>query len=344
MSLEYYIDLARIVDLTMMILMIILFVKNWERDQNVKIGILYLVCLLFYLLVSWKLVYESPLFYIVIIGDLSIPILFWYLSKSIFDDNFKLGKTHVLLYLSIVVVNYYLFYLNYWVEQNSNIWIAYLIRHFSQMTSLAFVILAIVEAFRNRSVDLLESRIKLRAAFILIAGSLNVLTLVITISGNWDANKDFFNLFQIIAIGIILILVFFYLVEFKPGFFFEKPKEIVEVQKPDPKISEAINHLINVEKIYLEEGLTIKKLADQMNEQEYKVRRYINKFLKFKNFNDFLNSYRIQNACEILLDESKANLSVLEIAYSLGYNSLGPFNKAFKNHTGTTPTSFRKKD
>ena len=344
MPLEYIIDLARIINLTMMVLVIILFIKNWKRDQNVKIGISYLVSLIFYLLVSWKIIYESTLYYIVIIGDLSVPILFWYFSKSIFDDNFKLGKIHVALYVVIVVVNYSLFYLNHQVEPNTNIWIAYMITHFSQMTSLAFVILGIVEAFRNRSIDLLESRIKLRSMFILTAGSLNVITLIITISGNWEAHKEYFNFFQIIAIGVILILVFLFLVEFKPGFFFEKAKPKEVHKKPDPKVSAALTELIKTDKVYLNEGLTIRKLSELLGEQEYKVRRYINQNLNFRNFNDFLNSYRVQDACEILLDDKKSDLTVLEIAYSLGYSSLGPFNKAFKNHTGMTPTAYRKQE
>ena len=94
--------------------------------------------------------------------------------------------------------------------------------------------------------------------------------------------------------------------------------------------------------MYRKEGLTIKELADIMGEQEYKVRRLINGELGFRNFNDFLNKYRVNEACEILNDASNNRKTILEIAYSLGYQSIGPFNKAFKELTETTPTAYRK--
>jgi AraC-like DNA-binding protein len=64
--------------------------------------------------------------------------------------------------------------------------------------------------------------------------------------------------------------------------------------------------------------------------------------LGFKNFNDFLNKYRVNEACGILTDPSQNEKTILEIAYSLGYQSIGPFNKAFKDLKDTTPTAFRK--
>lgn len=88
--------------------------------------------------------------------------------------------------------------------------------------------------------------------------------------------------------------------------------------------------------------MTIRELAELMNEQEYRLRRMINGQLGFRNFNDFLNQYRINDACEILSDAAQARKTILEIAYDLGYQSIGPFNKAFKDLKGLTPTAYRK--
>ena len=95
-------------------------------------------------------------------------------------------------------------------------------------------------------------------------------------------------------------------------------------------------------KVYRNEGLTIRALAEMLNEQEYKVRRLINGELGFRNFNDFLNNYRVNEACEILNDPTQNRKTILEIAYSLGYQSIGPFNKAFKELKENTPTAYRK--
>jgi len=100
--------------------------------------------------------------------------------------------------------------------------------------------------------------------------------------------------------------------------------------------------LLNDQKIYRKEGLTIRRLAELMNVQEYRLRKLINGQLGFKNFNDFLNQYRIDEASSILADPTQSEKTVQEISYQLGYQSIGPFYKAFKEMKGITPTSFRK--
>jgi AraC-like DNA-binding protein len=99
---------------------------------------------------------------------------------------------------------------------------------------------------------------------------------------------------------------------------------------------------LDEERIYKKEGLTIRAVAARMAEPEYRVRQLINAHLGFRNFNAFLHHYRIRDARESLRDAAKRHLGVAEIAYELGYQSLGPFNKAFKEITGQTPMEFRK--
>lgn len=61
-----------------------------------------------------------------------------------------------------------------------------------------------------------------------------------------------------------------------------------------------------------------------------------------QHFYDFVNTYRIENAMEILKDDTKSKVTVLEILYEVGFNSKSFFNTAFKKQTGTTPTAYRK--
>ena len=68
----------------------------------------------------------------------------------------------------------------------------------------------------------------------------------------------------------------------------------------------------------------------------------INQHLGFRNFNTYLNSYRIQEATEILADPLNASTPILNVAMEVGFNSLAPFNRAFKAATGLTPREFRK--
>jgi AraC-like DNA-binding protein len=50
----------------------------------------------------------------------------------------------------------------------------------------------------------------------------------------------------------------------------------------------------------------------------------------------------VRAARQILADPAQKQLGVAEIAYRLGYASLGPFNRAFKEIVGQTPTEYRK--
>ena len=96
------------------------------------------------------------------------------------------------------------------------------------------------------------------------------------------------------------------------------------------------------EALYRREGLTIGALARILGTQEYLLRRVINRHLGYRNFNDFLHSYRIREACTRLRSQAEAGRPVLSIALDLGYNSIGPFNRAFKARLGMTPTEFRR--
>lgn len=93
---------------------------------------------------------------------------------------------------------------------------------------------------------------------------------------------------------------------------------------------------------YREPGLTIPALADQLDTPEHRLRALINQRLGHRNFSAFLNRHRIAEAKRMLADKDAVDLPVLTIAMDLGYNSLTPFNRAFRSETGTTPSEFRR--
>ena len=68
----------------------------------------------------------------------------------------------------------------------------------------------------------------------------------------------------------------------------------------------------------------------------------INQQLGYRNFNVFLNNYRIEEAKAALADPTQAEVPVTTIAMDAGFQSLGPFNRAFKATTGVTPTEYRR--
>ena len=81
------------------------------------------------------------------------------------------------------------------------------------------------------------------------------------------------------------------------------------------------------DKLYTREDLSLADLAKALKIPEYKLRTFINTELAYDNFRHFINSYRIQEAAECLNDPQNHD-KILSIAFSVGFSSLAPFNKA----------------
>lgn len=92
------------------------------------------------------------------------------------------------------------------------------------------------------------------------------------------------------------------------------------------------------ERLYRREGLTLAALAVTLGLGEAELRGLINQRLGYRNFNDFLHHYRLQEAAARVASE---DLPILTIALGCGYGSIGPFNRAFKQRMGMTPSEYR---
>ncbi|MEM7438688.1 MAG: AraC family transcriptional regulator [Pseudomonadota bacterium] len=92
------------------------------------------------------------------------------------------------------------------------------------------------------------------------------------------------------------------------------------------------------------EGLTVGQMAITLGMADHHLRRVINQDLGYRNFSTFLNSYRIAHARQRLTDPAGQKTTVLEIAYDSGFSSLSPFNKAFRDAEGCSPSAFRARN
>jgi AraC-like DNA-binding protein len=101
-----------------------------------------------------------------------------------------------------------------------------------------------------------------------------------------------------------------------------------------------LKHYMVAEKPFLNPSLTIQDVSAAIEIPVRDLSLLINHKLE-QHFYDFVNTYRIENAMDILKDNSKSKVTVLEILYEVGFNSKSSFNTAFKKHTGNTPTAYR---
>lgn len=120
----------------------------------------------------------------------------------------------------------------------------------------------------------------------------------------------------------------------------EKQNDQIKEDKYGKDLSKLIDYMVK-EKPFLNASLTIQDISNDIEIPVRELSLLINHKLN-QHFYDFVNSYRIENAMDILKDSTKNKVTILEILYAVGFNSKSSFNTAFKKHTNTTPTSYRK--
>lgn len=92
-------------------------------------------------------------------------------------------------------------------------------------------------------------------------------------------------------------------------------------------------------KPYLDPDLSLSALSDQLAMTPREVSEIMNQSLGM-HFFDFVNSYRVKAAKQLLMEDT--GRSVIDTLHAVGFNSKSSFNTAFKKHTGLTPSAFRR--
>ena len=108
-----------------------------------------------------------------------------------------------------------------------------------------------------------------------------------------------------------------------------------------PVLAAALDRLIQEDRLYRDERLSVSSLALKLKLPEHRLRRLINQQLGHRNFNAFVNRWRLAEAKAALADPAQLATPISTIALDAGFGSLGPFNRAFKADTGLTPTEYR---
>lgn len=115
--------------------------------------------------------------------------------------------------------------------------------------------------------------------------------------------------------------------------------EPLEEQQFDPALRERLANLMEEEQPYLNPGLSLSELAQIAETNSHDLSRVINQGFG-KNFNDFVNTYRVEAFKSKVLEPSYRNHTLLAVAFLVGFNSKTAFNRAFKKITGQTPGEY----
>ncbi|MGK2862789.1 MAG: helix-turn-helix domain-containing protein, partial [Chitinophagaceae bacterium] len=103
-----------------------------------------------------------------------------------------------------------------------------------------------------------------------------------------------------------------------------------------------LEKLMEMSMPYKDVKLSLPNLAKQLKVSPNLLSQTINQRTKM-NFPDFINSYRIRFARELLNSPAYSTHKISAIAFETGFNTLSAFNTAFRKFTLMTPSGFRKK-
>jgi AraC-like DNA-binding protein len=279
-------------------------------------------------------------------------VVFWLWARAAFDDDFVLRFWHGVLWAAVVVAQ--------WLDTSGitrSATIEVAIERTLPFASLGLALLAVAQTLVTWPADLVQGRRRLRLVVLIGASAQIVLNSYLSFLQQPSyPTFSMTSVANVLAVFVLVGLSAWNLLEAgtREGSIllpatnvrFGAPAKASDDQsKPatiEPALLRRLEQLMTVERIYRRERLTIGLLSAELGVPDYRLRQLINEGLGYRNFNAFLNHYRIGEAKAALVDPEQVAVPVLTIAMDTGFQSIGPFNRAFKAATNLTPTEFRR--
>ncbi|EZH74643.1 hypothetical protein ATO12_12820 [Aquimarina atlantica] len=286
------------------------------------------------------------------------PLLYIYITRF-YSKNFKIRWYHFApAILSFIINGYYLIasegFQN--LKEHEDDFLFYLFWSIRSpwLVALSLIIYIIIikdfitfhKSDKNSQYEVIRKKwstflINLFLVFIIAYMSYYVLVKFSFFNIHWDYAISFSMSIAIYGIG--------YMVYKEPSIFNgellsnlflkeENHQELTESTKDE--FYDMLLSYIKTNKPYLNNDLRLVQLADNIGFSSHILSKLINEKSK-KNFNQFINEYRLEEAKKLLLENSEA--SIKTIYFDVGFNNKATFNTAFKNKFNCTPSEYKRK-
>jgi AraC-like DNA-binding protein len=331
--------------IALFLVLCILFVREARQSVTARLGALLTVggaCYVALILIDATYGFPNPWRLPVHFMSLATPALFWPFAASWFDDEFEWRWYHGALVVATivagVVANFMQFVMGSPLAAIGLGWRA---------LSLLSIALGLRATLKGWSSDLVESRRRVRIALVGVVAASIV----------WIVFSEFFwvgwpppmawrvgNASVMFALAAIVALATLGWRDI--ALLAAPPKPVDLPDRPEADDSGLLARLeadMRHDRLYRQEGLTITAVAARLGVPEYRLRRAINQGLGARNFNAYLNGFRLDETREALADPAQRDVPILTIALDAGFGSLAPFNRAFREAEGCTPTEYRAK-
>ena len=332
----------------------ILFGSRNKRNYPIAFFVLSFSAILFCYVLYWTK-YNSVMPYfnsLQFIGYYAVgPLLYMYILR-LYNKRMKypiahFGLTFIWIVLTLIIGSQYVF--NYRLQLATVFPI--LSNYLLIMTHLVlylFLLLLLIKRNKNTTNEFQKIRYKwvkvlvvLYTLFVFSYISYYVLVNFSFFNNKWDYMISISMTIAIYTIGYFVYKA----PQIFDGEFFSNvflPIENKAESFEDNLINEFYNNLINyieLKKPFKDNELRLANLADQVGYSTHLLSKVINK-KSGKNFNSFINDYRLLEAEKLLVSENDHNIKT--IYFDVGFNNKVTFYKAFKKKHNCTPTEYIK--
>lgn len=273
---------------------------------------------------------------------------FWIFVMALFSDTRRASPWM----LAPVAVFALLPFCNFLLSGTAKPWI-WTLASFGQIALMLHAVYVIVRGWTG---DLVETRRKVRGPFFVTVAAYTLVTRAFETAMNFDMAPQWYSIANAIGLAAICIAGAFVFTDTRQDVFGAPDASPEPVPlRPAANGPEAVDRatradldrleaLMKTGEVWREEGLAIAGLAARVGVSETALRRLINDCLGYRNFPTYVNAHRIAAAKARLSDPHEARTPVSAIAFDLGFASLAPFNRAFREETGLAPSEWRRRE
>ncbi|MBV1910029.1 MAG: helix-turn-helix transcriptional regulator [Kangiellaceae bacterium] len=260
----------------------------------------------------------------------------WLLALSLFEKDFRLRFWHVIvgiIYSTPIFMERLV--LSGFIDSLPSWW-AILVNGLH----ILLVIHMLITTLMGRTDDLVEKRRKSRIYLVLMVAFSAISATIL--------GSIFFSQYQptvhVMSIWPAIVWISFWVSSINEDAFrfgHTKVELSDSLSSRDLELQNRLNKEVIENQCFLENNLSIELLAKRLGVSAYRLRGFINKTLGHTNFSTYINTYRIELIKQTLSNPDNRHIPILTIAMNHGFNSISPFNRAFKQSESMTPKEFR---
>jgi AraC-like DNA-binding protein len=310
-----------------------------------------LTCLVAYVLRSapqagaWPVEVLFPLS----VGALLFPLAFWWLVHCAFDDRADVPWSAWLGTAMMLGAGL--------MSRRADATVSFDIDgpHLLQkVTGAAFVVAGLWRLWRGGIGDLVAGRRRLRGWLLAYIGAHGLIVLGVEAALRGSRAPAWLEALNVLAIALAVAITLAFMLQFRASGVaalfgpddtetMPTPSQSAAPPPPDDDAPwlERLDLLMQRECVYRDPELTVAAVATRLGLPEYRLRELIHRRLGHRNFPAFVNGHRLHEVERRLADPACDRLPILTLALEAGFGSVGPFNRAFRERHGMSPSEYR---